>query len=664
MSVETIKKIEIIALTRIKAELLDILQHHGILHITNITDVLSEASPFTEPSDLTASSEDAGLLGQIEYVINYLKRFDTDQKGFLESLKAGPIKISSNEIQSLLSEFDLEDIIRRCKEIDQTAQNLETEKHSLKGKLLDLENWADLDMPLKDLSEGTKFLDFYPLLISSDQVDLFKDALESACSSVAIYEIQDMRTYKSILVMALKADSAHVEEEITHYEAQVVSLPSSDQTAEQLNKHYKNRLAEIEEEKFVLDEKGESLLSEMDKLKILFDHFQNKKLKREINGRFAFTDQTFIITGWIRERDMVALKQGISHLNEAVDMEILDPEKDETPPVALTNNRFSSSFELVTKLYDLPHYRELDPTPVLAPFFFLFFGICLTDLGYGLLLAGVAFWGLKRLYLDEGKRKLLQLFFLCGISTIICGALAGSWFGDIFNYLPAWLGFLRSTREALTVIDPIKEPLIFLIIALALGFIQVITGICVQMYKDIKANDHYAAFLLRIPWVVLLTSLILLIVLKSINDLPAYLIQVVKWFAIVSTIIICLCEGRRENNIFKRLGTGLIALYGIVGYYADMLSYCRLLALGLATAVIANVVNQMAILSKGIPYVGIVFMAVILVGGHIFNLIINCLGAFVHTSRLQFVEFFTKFFEGGGKPFIPFSRQNKYSYVE
>ena len=125
-----------------------------------------------------------------------------------------------------------------------------------------------------------------------------------------------------------------------------------------------------------------------------------------------------------------------------------------------------------------------------------------------------------------------------------------------------------------------------------------------------------------------------------------------------------MCEGRGEWNPLKRIGTGLLALYGTVGYYADTLSYCRLLALGLATAVIATVVNQMAVLSRGIPYVGIVFMVSILIVGHVFNLLINMLGAFVHTSRLQFVEFFTKFFEGGGKAFIPFARQNKYTYVE
>jgi V/A-type H+-transporting ATPase subunit I len=276
-------------------------------------------------------------------------------------------------------------------------------------------------------------------------------------------------------------------------------------------------------------------------------------------------------------------------------------------------------------------------------------------------MAVVTYWGLKRFYLKKSGRDLLQLFFLCGISTIICGALAGSWFGDIINYLPEWFGFLKKIRDSLALIDPIKDPLKFLILALGLGYIQVVTGIFVQMYKEIKAKDFFGAFLIRLPWVIFLTSLILFVVVKGKNQSATILF---KWMALSSALIICLCEARKENNILKRFGTGLIALYGTVGYYADMLSYCRLLALGLATAVIANVVNQMAILSKGIPYIGFILMVLILVGGHLFNLIINSLGGFVHTSRLQFVEFFTKFFEGGGKPFIPFSQENKYTLIE
>ncbi|MGA1845240.1 MAG: V-type ATP synthase subunit I [bacterium] len=659
MSVEKLKKIEIVALKRIKQELLEVLQHQGKVHISGITDDLPDTTAVIPAEGDVAESDDAGWLGQIHYAINYLNKFDPLPKGFLESLAEPPLTISRQGIQDLLSNFDLDATIQEAKELDRTAQALEAEKRELIVKIEEFSSWDTLDAPMKDIVEGTKYLDFYPLLIHTEQQEPFQRALESVCTGVHIEEIGDMPPFKAIFLMTFKTDREKVEAAMGVHDARHVSLPALDETPEEFVRHCRERLAAIDTEQASIVEQGEGLFEKIDTLKILSDHFQNQQLKREIQSRFAFTEQTVSISGWVRERDLDGLKQTLDQFKDAVDLDIIDPTPDETPPVALANNRFSSPFELVTKLYDLPHYRELDPTPVLAPFFFLFFGICLTDLGYGLVLAGIMYWGLKTFYLDKGKRQLLQLFLLCGVSTIICGALTGGWFGDIFNYLPAWLGFLRTMRDSITLLDPLKDPLTFLIIALGLGFVQVLTGIGVRMYKDLQAGDYYAALLQRLPWMTFLSSLILFMVIKAGSG---HLIA--KWTAIVSAGTICLCEGRSETNIFRRLGTGLLALYGTVGYYADMLSYCRLLALGLATAVIANVVNQMAILSRGIPYIGIVFMVLVLIGGHIFNLLINLLGAFVHTSRLQFVEFFTKFFEGGGKAFIPFERQNRYSYIE
>lgn len=661
MSVEKLKKIEFVALRQIKDELLEILQHQGVVHISSISDVIPGKLPDVTPAELSSESEHTGRTGQIEYALNYLARFDTSKKGFLSSLTEEPIKVSREEINSILTDFNLEGIIETCQETDKTAQALNTEEQEINSSLKELYNWQELDIPLKTIIEGTKFVDFYTILLLPDKIGLLKKGLESSCSAFAINEIQDIELYKSFLVSAFKSERTQVEELINNCEAQTVSLPSSEKTPAQLISKYKDRIEEIKKERIAMFAKGENLLKNVNKLKILFDYYKNQGSKQEVQNRFGFTNQTVIVTGWVKEKDLNKLNKGIEHLKGQLDIEIFEPRKDEIPPVALANNRFVSPFILVTKLYDLPHYRELDPTPILAPFFFLFFGLCLTDLGYGLIIALICLWGLKRLNVKESGKTLLRLFFLCGISTLICGALAGSWFGDIVNYLPGWLGFLRKINLSLAIIDPIKDPLKFLILSLTLGYIQVVTGILVQMYKDIKANDYYTAFLVRVPWVGLLSGLILFVVIKNKN---IQLAGIFKWLSLLSALVICLCEGKNENNIFKRVGTGFIALYGIVGYYADMLSYCRLLALGLATAVIATVVNQMAVLSRGIPYIGIVFMLGILLVGHLFNLLINSLGAFVHTSRLQFVEFFTKFFEGGGKPFLPFERQNRYTSID
>ncbi|MBN2374233.1 V-type ATP synthase subunit I [bacterium] len=658
------KKIEIVALKRIKDELLEQLQHEGSVHIVNIRDSLPEVSPFIKPSELNQESEDIGWLGQIKFAIQYLKRFDQSQKGMLASLMDGPIKASRKDIKSLLSDFSIEAAVNRCHEMEKKSQSLDSERQEIEKILECLSGWQALDAPLNDIYDGTKFLDFYPLLIPTEQLDPFMNAVESSFPNTSLFDIQDSGSNKSVLLIAFKSEKTKVEEHINNSGAQIVSLPYASETPAQMSQRLKNRLEEIGKEKIALEEEGSELLAALNKLKILFDHYQNQEGKRDIQKHLAFTEQTVTVSGWVKEKEIDGIKKSLANLTGGMDIEILEPEKDESPPIALTNNSFATPFEFVTKLYGYPNHRELDPTPILAIFFFVFFGMCMTDFGYGLLIAGFSFWGLRNLYLDKGKKTVLRLFLLCGISTAICGALAGSWFGDIFNYLPGCFNFLVSFRDKLAIIDPIKDPLKFLIIALIMGFIQVLTGICIQIYKFIRARDYYAAFLQKMPWVVFLTSLILFIVLKNNSSVPLYIIKIVKWSAIGGALVIALCEGRGERNPLKRIGTGLLALYGTVGFYADTLSYSRLLALGLATAVIANVVNQMAILSRGIPYIGIVFMAAILVAGHLFNLLINMLGAFVHTSRLQFVEFFTKFFEGGGRAFKPFALQNKYTYIE
>ncbi len=659
MSVEKLKKIEIVALNRTREKLLDILQGQGSVHIISISDSFSEFPALTHRKDSSLLSENTGLLGQIDYSLNYLKRFSTLKKGILESLKETPMKVSKGDIQSLLSDFNLEDKIKTYQKMEKNINALDTERLELNGKLKDLSPWQALDVPLKYVIEGSKFLDFCPFLVPIEQIESFKKSFEPISSFAELYQIQDMEIRRSFIIAALKSKRSKVEELLHSFEIVPATLPSIDETPAKIDRKIRERIDEIKVEKIALENEGKRLLADLDKLRVLYDYYYNNEAKAEVQKRFGFTEQAFVITGWIKETDINELIQNLNQLESEIDIEILEPGKVEALPVVLKNNKFSSPFELITKLYDLPHYQELDPTPILAPFFFLFFGLCLTDLGYGLILVLVSLWGLKKLYLKGGSKKLLQLFFLCGISTIFCGLLAGSWFGDLIDYLPGWLFFLKNIKNSVAILDPIKDPLKFLILSLTLGFIQVITGIFVQIYKDMKANDFYSAFLRRLPWVILLSSLILLVVTKAPGANKIF-----KCISILSATTICLFEGKSEKNIFKRIGTGLLALYGTVGYYADMLSYCRLLALGLATAVIANVVNQMATISRGIPYVGIIFMILIFIGGHIFNLLINLLGAFVHTSRLQFVEFFTKFFEGGGKAFIPFARNNRYTYIE
>jgi V/A-type H+-transporting ATPase subunit I len=271
-------------------------------------------------------------------------------------------------------------------------------------------------------------------------------------------------------------------------------------------------------------------------------------------------------------------------------------------------------------------------------------------------------YAIRKFDIPWSQKKLFRLLALCGLSTVIFGAALGGWFGNLYDILPPWLGFFKQFRNALFLFDPIEDPLRMLTISLALGIIQVWFGIAVKMRATVKQSGWVAGLLDQGTWLFLLSALILMI-LASAGVVPKTLSPVATRLAQVGVLFVIAAQGRAARSWIAKPFLGLYGLYSIVGYFSDVLSYSRLLALGLATGVIANVVNQMALLVKPVPVIGPLLMLPILAGGHAFNFIINILGSFIHAGRLQFVEFFTKFFEGGGKAFRPFRRDNRYTVV-
>jgi len=312
------------------------------------------------------------------------------------------------------------------------------------------------------------------------------------------------------------------------------------------------------------------------------------------------------------------------------------PLPEEEPPVVLENPKPGKPFELITKLYGLPQRGSFDPTLPLAPFFFLFVGLCVSEAGYGLLVALLSFLYIKFAKPKGGLRQFLKLLGLLGVSTVILGTLVGGWFG-----FPV---------RKLMVMDPLQDPLSFLYLALALGFIQVWFGTLLNLITGIKNKLYLQSICVQGGWLLLLPSLVLFLGKKG---------SIWGIFTLVGAAGIVFFASPSRNP-FARFFGGLYSLYDISRYLADVLSYSRLLALGLATTVIAMVVNNLCQTALGIPWVGWLVAALIFVGGHMFNLAISFLGGFVHSMRLQFVEFFSKFFKSGGSPFKPFELESKF----
>jgi len=374
------------------------------------------------------------------------------------------------------------------------------------------------------------------------------------------------------------------------------------------------------------------------------DYVDILKARKDAAGWLVETGDVALAMGWVLEDRTEALRNGLAEAIPEIHLEFLDNRPEDTPPIQLESTAATRPFTVITHLYGLPKHTEADPTPILMPFFFVFFGLCLTDSGYGLVIALLFGWGLRKMALGPSARNFFRLLLLGGISAFVFGALVGGWFGNTLKILPASLGFLDRWADAILVLDPIRNPVPFLILSLILGVIQIYV-----------ASDGVEIFLL---------SGFLFLGLAKAGVLGESLGPAATWTAIAAAGTTVLVRGRGYKNIFAKLGGGLLGLYGLVNYLGDILSYSRLFALGLATGVIAVVVNTFTEILGQVPVVGVVLIPLVFVIGHSFNLVISALGAFIHSARLQYVEFFSKFYEGGGRAFAPFRAAPRYVDLE
>ncbi|MFO7928835.1 MAG: V-type ATPase 116kDa subunit family protein, partial [Candidatus Humimicrobiaceae bacterium] len=392
----------------------------------------------------------------------------------------------------------------------------------------------------------------------------------------------------------------------------------------------------------------------------------NIDIENAINYRFSTKEVSFY-TAWIEKENQNNLYSILDKFSSTRLIEI-EPDKGETIPTALKNKRLFKPFEIIVNLYGVPKYFEIDPTPFVSLFFALFFGLCLTDAGYGIILMILAVIFSFKI---KPAKNFLMLMFFGGIFTVFSGIVFNGWFGD----LPSYLGFGHMTMNLAILGDPVEGnvgAMNFFRLALAVGVVQVMFGLFIKFFDAIRRKDWAEAFFEGLPWITILTPLIMLLLSSSMAvDMqiieqplfPSSWAKYLIWPIIPSAIVIILFSARDEKSWGFRLFMGFLNLTivnGLTSYLGDFLSYIRLMALGLVTAGIAVAINQIAFQIGTIPVVGIVITVIVLIFGHIFNLGINVLGGFVHTLRLQYVEYFQKFYVGGGRPFQPLKNKNKY----
>jgi V/A-type H+/Na+-transporting ATPase subunit I len=658
MAIAKVQKFQLLTIAEHKSKILEYLQNFGTLELQELDENLELENSFKEQINELQKIDLS--YANVEYSIKLLSEYG-EKKG----LFADPITLSFEEAQAKAKEINHKDICEKCTSAEEKLIQAKNEIAALKVNLELYKNWKSLEIKLENL-EGTEKTNIVLGVLKKDFYNDFIKDLNDLGSLISIEKVHETETDSYLTVVFDKSLETKLRQKLSEFKFSETELPKE----EGLLKEYCHKLEEkiTKNEELIKKQEKElkGLAKNLDDLKVVYDFLTWEKEKLEEEKKIASTEYSLVLQGWIPKNKSKELEENLTKITSQFELKEIELEEGEVPPVIIKNNKFIEPFEAVTAIYGLPLYKEIDPTPFLAAYFIIFFGMCLTDAGYGLLMFIVTALALKFLKLAGGIKKLVKLLMYGGIITFVIGALFGGWFGLTPDQVPEVLTYTAENGEKLFVlqrINSLTDPLTVLILALGIGFFQILMGTFMKLVHGMKENKK-EALLDTGPWAFMLTG-IGFAILAAAGVLPASLIEIGKWWVISATVLIVLTQGRGKKSIVGKLVSGILSLYDLIGYLSDVLSYSRLLALGLATAIIGLAVNIIATLMIDmIPYAGYLIAAVIFIGGHIFNLLINALGSFIHSGRLQYVEFFGKFLEGGGTALKPFSKKSKYIFIK
>lgn len=481
--------------------------------------------------------------------------------------------------------------------------------------------------------------------VAKTKVALF-EKIESEYGGV--YEVfQGSGNSDGVAIVIDKSKREDIQQLLADTEFTACSI-SSDSTPEEMRAQAEKNLAETEKERNLAIEAIMTFENIFDDVKRLHDYFTLEVAKAESENRTQTTSSTYYLEAWLPEGEKDRVDKDLENSPLSLAYTIREPLESETPPTYVESNGVVAPYESVTNMFSVPFYKEIDPNPSVAFFFFLIFGMMLGDAGYGLLLTLGTGIILALRKPPKGEMNLVKIMFMGGISTFIWGFLFGSYFGLSATDLGIWCWF-----------NPIEDPMPLLILSLAVGVVQMFFGMAINMVALIKKHQPVWGISSAFSWYFLALGIGGIF---GASYIGAWAKTAGIVFAVLGVVLLML-SGTFGKRGAKKVTGALSSLYGIINFFSDMMSYTRIFGLGLASGVIGMVFNEIASVISGMmpfKFMGVIVTIIICIIGHTFNISINALGAYVHNSRLQFVEFFGKFYTGGGELFAPLGSQMKY----
>lgn len=655
MSIVKMKKVAVIGLDTEKETLISELMELGAVQVT---DRMQELTEDENPVAFGVKDGDETAVADLEVKINRVSvALDTLEK---YSTAKSPLFTTRRRIQktdfakTLERRDDIHKDIEKILDLNDRVHRLKELMNKKKTDLAAISPWIVYDLPL-EISQTKRTAINLGVVPAAVDFENMLQRVSDGSEETVVREIGRDKDLIYLVVITLKDEQEAVLSVLKQHGYTPTPFKDFCGTAEENKARIIEELRRAEETCAEVEKQINRMYPARAGIECVYDQLIMSRDKEKVKGKLLKTQRTFNLEGWVPETCVEAVSRVLSERGCYFDFR--DPLEEENVPVLTENSRMVEPFEAITVMYSLPDYRGIDPTKLFSFFYAMFFGIMLSDAGYGIVIAIACFVVLKKYDLEGMTYRMIKMFFYCGLSTVFWGAMFGGWFGDFFQ-VAARVIFHKEITINPIWFNPIDDPTRLLIWSLVFGVIHLFLGMGVKAYLLIKRGHFLDAVFDIFSWYMVIGGAAMWLAGGVISQA---IVKPGMYITLAGAAILLLTGGRDKKGIGKVTG-GLSALYNITSYISDILSYSRLLALGLATGVIASVVNTMGSLMGG-GVAGVLVLIFAFIVGHTFNLAINALGAFVHSSRLQYIEFFGKFYEDGGDEFEPLRKNTKYVRV-
>ena len=637
MSIVTMKRFRMVGLTAEQDALLQALLHIGCVEIS-------------QPDQKLTDPEWAGLLRPGSTTVQDIRENANSVRNALSALdQYAPVKSGLFTKRNFISEAEflspaaLENGLQTASEISGHMAEINLlygQENRLATLRASLTPWKSLDVPLALPSTPHAQITFgvCPAEVSLPQLE---QSLAQEAPGSALFHAHTDRDQHYLMVICHPSEEENVSQALKAVSFSRITFQDVHGTAAESIAEIDRKMAQLAAQREVHVELIREYQNAREDLKVCADRLTQLETKELAKERLLTNGTIFFAEGWLPQEAESQLSTALAPFT--CSCETADPEEGETPPTLLKNSNLVSTINGVTEMYSLPAYGSIDPNPVTFPFYVVFFGMMFADVAYGLILFLGTHIILKKFRPKGTMGGLMRLIRVCGVSTIFWGLLSGSFFSDVISVVADTFFGVPDFKLYIPVLNPVENPLPVLYLSLVLGAIQILFGMGIKAYMLIRDGHVLDAIFDVGSWWVLFAGI-------AVGVLTGNFIV-----CLIGVAMLILTQGRKKPTVFGKLGGGIGSLYDITSYLGDILSYSRLMALMLASSVIGSLVNILGALAGNI----FVFLLIFAIG-HAFNMGINVIGTYVHAARLQYLEFFGKFYQDGGMPFRPLTYNTRY----